>query len=156
VIPYARLIAYAGVVLFLIGIGAFAMHHWDAGSYARLNTKYTSALDLLKEKDALSKQALAQRAADAKEINAHNAQVIKDLHDANNQLGTRLSLANRLLQLAASSGNSVPQGTDKPGTAATSTESGAQQVAGACAALADEAARNANQLDALISEVKGQ
>ena len=109
-------------------------------------------------------QAKAQNAADLRAANARNQEILDAFHkvaDDRDAARADADLAHRLLDAArsASGGGSVPEAGHQSGTPPAGGPGGAApapDLSRELAAVFDECVRNADQLDALIGEIKPQ
>jgi crotonobetainyl-CoA:carnitine CoA-transferase CaiB-like acyl-CoA transferase len=144
--------------------GGFISHEIDNIRYDGLQTKFATYQQRVAEEDALAQKAatdaLQTEITARQSTEAHNAQVVSQLLQERDHAAADRDLAQRLLIAAqarpTSSRPAVPQAPGgRPAPAASPANSGGSLTEELAAAI-DECRHNADQLDALIAEIKPQ
>lgn len=147
------------------GVGAYGAHELDQIPYDRQVTAFASykaqVADADEKAQAAANQALQTEVSARFSAETHNAQVIHDLQSQADTSAADVLLARRLLSAAAtprsaSPSGSVPQAHGQSGTAPASPADGRGGLTETLATAIDECRHNADQLDALIAEIKPQ
>jgi hypothetical protein len=158
---------YAAIALVGAVLGGLLTHLYDGGRYSHLEVDYanykTTAASQLAGQQALVRAALQKQVDDAHRIAQENDSALADLHaklDESDRLrasdrATVRSLLSDAAQ-ACPSGDRLPKAADQPGGPKPGGKVSVGQLGDACADLAAEDAHNADRLDTLITEIRGQ
>ena len=156
---------YAAIAIVGAALGGFLTHLYENGRVGALKLQHANYVA-----QVAADKAIAQAAANAalqsqldsfKKVSKENEDVIASLHaklaQSESQRASDRVTAGRLFHDAAqaSCGNPVPKGSGEQGSPKPSGTPSLDQLANACSDLAAEDSRNADRLDALITEVKG-
>lgn len=162
----AKLLPWLGC-LAIGGIGGgYLVHKLDAGAKEKVQVNFDQFKASVASRDDLA-QAAAEKAVQAQmaqlqSVLGNNADVMGKLDAANNALASVHDLSQRLLNAtnaasaASAAGDPVSKGNGGPLADNSISPAGLQRLTELCAAVADEDAENANQLDALSQELRPQ
>lgn len=152
-----------GPYVLCVIVGGYLTHSLiDAPRYDGLQTTLANersdrATERAKGQEA-ARDALQAQIQTRLQTEANNTHVIAQLQAERDRAVSDRDIAERLLLAAKASSRSaaVPQAPDRPGTAPAGPADSGGGLAEALAAAIDECRGNANQLDALIAELKPQ
>lgn len=145
-------------------VAGYLTHHFDSGSYARLELQKAQeesqwAEERVKAQKA-SQDALEAQVKARLNAEAHNSQVIDELQKRVDTSVADAALAHRLLiaarQAVAAAGSPVLEAGDQPGATPAGTAPGNGPIGAALADTFTECKRNSAQLNALIQQIQPQ
>jgi hypothetical protein len=157
---------YAALAALLLFVGGFAMHLWDNHRYDGLQGDYRAykaqvATQIAAQTEE-ARKALQGQVDEAYRQAKENDLVLQDLHQ---KLAAADALRvherarfDSLLQSASKAAcrGGVPQAGGVPGTASSSPAPSLGDLGSTCEAIAHEDRDNADQLEALIRQIRGQ
>lgn len=146
------------------GIASYLSHRWEQTRYDALQAKFSAYQTQVAQADEKAQQsardALQAQIQTRLQTEANNGKVIAQLQAERDRAVSDRDIAQRLLIAAkapaASSGGQLPKAPDRPTPPAASPQDSGGSLTEALAAAIDECRSNADQLDALIAEIRPQ
>lgn len=143
-------------------VAGYLTHRWDLTAYDRLQTSFSSYKTQVAEEGERAQQAvtaaLQTQIQTRLKTEANNGKVIQELQAQRDSAVADAQLARRLLLAAQidAHGRAVPKATDRQPAPAAGPASGGGSLTQELAAAISECRSNADQLDALIAELRPQ